>query len=225
MSTVAELRLGKAWAAVIGEEFDKPYMLELATSISDERKSSIIYPDQDNVFRAFRETPFDKVKVVILGQDPYHDGNATGLAFECGLGITPSMRKINDGFTEQFPSHFSQDVMLGQLGRWASEGVLLLNTALTVRKKEPGSHTHQWQPFIKQVLLALNALEPLPVYLLWGGYAQKYKEYIAKGCAVLEAEHPVAGVYSGRSMWKHNNCFIRANEELEMVGVNKIKWE
>lgn len=218
-------KLGESWAKVIGREFHEPYMLELATKLSNERKTKVIYPSQENVFRAFKETPYDRVKAVILGQDPYHDGNATGLSFDCGLKVTPSMRRIIEGFEQQFPSHFSTRVMEGNLQHWAAEGVLLLNVALTVRRKEPGSHMQHWKPFTESVINALNDAPTPPIYLLWGGFAHKYKEIISDRCHIIESEHPVAGVYAGRTSWEHNDCFLKANAILDMQGISKIQWE
>ena len=150
------------------------------------------------------------------------------VAFECKNNVTPSMAQIIDGFSEQFPNHFSTDIMDGKLNSWAEQGVFLLNSALTVRKGKPASHLKQWSPFIQEVILQLNGrtdhgMKPI-VYLLWGRMAQQYKTLIADDYIIIEDEHPVAGVYDGRRGWRHNNCFIRANRELEKLGVTPVDW-
>ena len=222
-------RVGEAWADKLYDYFETPYMTSVGKKIAEARERGvIIYPPPSGVFRAFRETPYDKVKVVILGQDPYHDGNATGLAFECKNNVTPSMTQIVGGFSAQFPHNFSTDIMEGKLNRWAEQGVFLLNTALTVRKGKPTSHLSQWSPFTQEVILKLNGrtdhgMKPV-VYLLWGKMAQQYRTLLVDECPVLEAEHPVAGVYSGGRKWIHNNCFLQANRELEKLGVTPIDW-
>jgi len=149
------------------------------------------------------------------------------VAFECKNNITPSMRKINEGYTEQFPNHFSTDIMDGKLDRWADQGVFLLNTALTVRKGHSASHLKHWSPFTQQILLALNSRcdENIPpaVYILWGKMAKQYRILLTEDCPVIEAEHPVAASYGNRK-WHHNNCFIKANNALKELGVETIKW-
>jgi len=222
-------RVGKEWAEMLYDYFETPYMTSVGKKIAEARKRVVLFPEPAEVFKAFRETPYDKVKVVILGQDPYHDGNATGLAFDCKKNITPSMARIIEGFSAQFPNHFSTDIMDGNISRWSGEGVLLLNTALTVRKGDAGSHLSQWAPFTEQVILQLNAREdrgmkPV-VYMLWGKQAQQYKNLFVDECPVIEAEHPIAGAYAGRKDWIHNNCFLEANKELEKLGIKPVDWE
>lgn len=160
---------------------------------------------------------------------PYHDGNSTGLAFDCKNKVTPSADRIISGYNKQYPRNFSTDILSGNFSRWAvEEGVLLLNTALTVRKGEAGSHVKQWLPFTQEVIFALNQREerghkPV-IYLLWGKQAQAYKTLIADECPVIEAEHPIAGAYAGRKEWLHNNCFLQANEELVKLKVQEVNW-
>jgi len=218
-----------SWAKELFECFESNYMKQMGPKLAQARKSKTIYPEPSKVFRAFRMTPYESVKVVILGQDPYHDGNATGLAFDCGKFVTPTMEKISEGYDEQFPDNFSTDIMDGNLERWTKNGVLLINAALTVRKKEPGSHLQHWHPFTLEVIRALNRRSqepynlPYPVYILWGSFAHQYEQLLDDAIPRIKAEHPVAASYKKRK-WKHNYCFIQANKELEKLGVEPIKW-
>lgn len=224
-----EKRVGEEWAVELYDAFETPYMQSVGKKLAEARKTKTIYPEGSNVFRAFKETPFTKVKVVILGQDPYHDGNATGLAFDCGKYVTPTMREIQNGYNDQYPNNFATDILDGNLERWAQNGVLLLNTALTVRKGEAASHLKQWYPFTAEVIKALNRRNQEPyklppvVYLLWGKMAQQYEALVDDSCPVIKTEHPVAGVYSKRK-WKHENCFHTVNEKLIKLNVEPIEW-
>jgi len=178
------------------------------------------YPEFTDIFRAFRETPYNKVKVVILGQDPYHDGNATGLSFDCKNRLTPSMRGIIDAYSDYDPQHFNVEILDGKVSQWTKEGVLLLNTALTVQEGKANSHAKYWMNFTKCVVDALNARKEPVIFMLWGAQAQKYAQFIDDRHHIIETEHPVAGVYKGKK-WDHKHCFRRANE---ILGDEKINW-
>ena len=139
------------------------------------------------------------------------------------------MHKIIGGFNKQFPNNFdAEGVLKGNLSRWAEDGVLMLNTALTVRKGEAGSHLKHWMPFTKEVIEQLNkrpekGLKPV-VYMLWGKQAIQYKQLVDTECPVIEAEHPAASLYAGNRDWHHNNCFLSVNDALKTIGADEVSW-
>lgn len=182
------------------------------------------YPEPKNIFRAFEETSYKNLSVVILGQDPYHDGNATGLCFDCKNKVTPSMRSIQDAYQDYNPYHFNTDILEGKIDYWSKQGVLLLNTALTVEKGKPNSHKKYWDDFTIEVIKAINKKEDPVVFMLWGSQAQSYEQYIdTPPHTILKAEHPVAGKYQGRK-WKHNDCFSKCNRLLLETSKPQIQW-
>jgi uracil-DNA glycosylase len=222
-------RVGEEWATVLFDTFETPYMQSLGEKLGIARTTKTIYPESQNVFRAFRETPYTNIKAVLIGQDPYHDGNATGLCFDCGIKLTPSADKIIEGYNEQFPSNFAVDILEGHFERWAREGVFMLNTALTVEKGNAGSHLSHWLPFTQEIIKLLNRRVQSPynmkpiVYILWGKHAQSIRGLVSSENPIVETEHPAAAIYEGRK-WKHNNCFIEVNTQLKRLGVEEIDW-
>lgn len=180
--------------------------------LDDQYSSDTICPDKKLIFRAFKETPYNDLKVVIIGQDPYHDGeSACGLAFgnhvESERPKSPSLRRI----LGQSPSISTKS----DLSMWARQGVLLLNSALTVKKKTPGSHLVWWKPFTEGVIKVLNENNAGLIFLLWGSKAQVYKDLIDENLHhIIIAEHPAAGVYAGRKEWESNDCFNKVNDIL-----------
>lgn len=219
-------RLGPSWANVIGGEFSKQYMIDQAADIRAARTRVAVYPASGLIFRAFRETPFENVKVVWLGQDPYPSpGQATGLAFECGtIKRSPSMDRINDAYDEEFPMHFATDIMSGELSRWAQQGVLLLNTALTVEHLKPGSHTHLWDKFTARVIQALVADTSRPkVFVLLGKNAARFEKLITPPHSIVAREHPQAANHQYRK-WNHGKIFSTINNLLKDNGIPQINW-
>lgn len=222
-------RIGESWYEKLGAEFEKEYFIRIRDGINNARKmGKIIYPSNSDIFRAFKLTPYDKVKIVILGQDPYHDGSADGLAFsnsEDKRGDTsPSLNKIIKEAERIYPSHFSPALMTGDLKHWAKQGVFLYNTALTVPAGKPRFHSKHWEPFTKEVLKKLSEHPRNLVFMLWGNDAKAYKPLIADRHLVLEAEHPVAAAYANRD-WDSGECFKKANRQLREWGDNDtIIW-
>lgn len=181
------------------------------------------YPPASQVFRAFTETPYSETKVVILGQDPYPNENATGLAFDCGTNrMSPSMVSIEKAYRSYDPNHFNTKILDGRTHQWCKEGVLLLNTALTVEKGKPNSHKHLWLDFTKTVIKALNRKDHI-IYLLWGKEAQDFGVLVNRSHTILKAEHPVAPRYQGRE-WDHGDFFNLTNKILKEKGKQEIKW-
>lgn len=218
-------RVGEEWGKVIGQEFSKPYMAETIAVIKKSRAIVNVYPDGDNVFRAFRETPLDKVRVVWLGQDPYNNppGQATGLAMDCGVQVSQTMKQILYAYDQCYPTQFNTDVMDGKLLPWAKQGVFLLNTALTVEEGKAKSHSKIWEKFMAAVMEALIRHQNPKVFVMLGRDAQRYSKWVTAPHVVVEREHPVAASYDDRK-WLHGNIFNVINSELKKAGHGQIDW-
>ena len=182
-------------------------------------KGKKIYPKREDVFKAFRLCPLERVRVVILGQDPYHNGQATGLAFGVAhKPIPPSLRIIHKELCAQFDYNQPIEEFDHTLEHWADQGVLLLNTCLTVEEKTPGAHAGMWDWFVVQVLRIVQEANRHTIFVLWGKHAQKFKKHI--DVAVLQSAHPAAEVYTGGNGGFHGNGhFVDINSR-----VGKIDW-
>ena len=219
-----EVKIAQDWKELLNEEFDKPYFEELISFVKEEYATRRIYPRGSNIFRAFDKCPVEKLKVVIIGQDPYHGpGQANGLCFSVADGVPfpPSLRNI---FQEVSTDTGAPIPSSGNLDRWAEQGVLLLNAVLTVREHEAASHAGRgWEQFTDAVVRAIAARKEGIVYLLWGSYAQR-KGAIAdpqKNC-ILKSVHPSPlSVYRGFWGCKH---FSKANDYLIAHGQTPINW-
>ena len=221
---MAEVRIAQDWKEILQEEFSKPYFDELVGFVKSEYAAGEIYPAGRNIFRAFDKCPFDKLKVVIIGQDPYHGpGQANGLCFSVGEGVPhpPSLQNI---FKEVYSDVGSPIPVSGELERWAEQGVLLLNAVLTVRAHQAASHAGRgWERFTDAVVRAIAERKEGVVYMLWGSYAQK-KGAIAdpQRNLVLRAVHPSPlSAYRGFFGCKH---FSAANAYLQSIGEEPISW-
>ncbi len=212
------------WLEVLKEEFAKPYFNELKAFLLDEKKAYRVYPQGSRIFAAFDHTPFSKVKVVILGQDPYHgDGQAHGLCFSVpdGISIPPSLVNI---YKELHSDVGIQIPQTGNLEKWANQGVLLLNATLTVRANQAGSHQRRgWENFTDEVIRKLSAKQSGLVFILWGSYAQAKETMIdTSKHFVLKAVHPSPlSVYRGFFGCRH---FSKTNELLISIGKTPIDW-
>ncbi|MBR4963934.1 MAG: uracil-DNA glycosylase [Alistipes sp.] len=221
---MAEVRMAEDWKAILGEEFTKPYFEELVTFVKREYASGEVFPAGSNIFRAFDKCPFDRLKVVIIGQDPYHGpGQANGLCFSVSEGVAfpPSLQNI---FKEVASDVGTPIPTSGELDRWAEQGVLLLNAVLTVRAHNAASHAgHGWEQFTDAVVKAIAERKQGVVYMLWGSYAQR-KGAIAdpKQNLILKAVHPSPlSAYRGFFGCKH---FSQANAYLQNIGKEPIVW-
>lgn len=218
-------KLEASWLAVLAEEFDKPHMKGLRGFLLEEaEKNNIIYPATKDVFNAFWKTPFDKVKVVILGQDPYHGANqAHGLCFSVQRGVDkpPSLNNI---FLELHQSLNVPIATHGCLDAWAEQGVFLLNTVLTVRADQPNSHAGKgWEIFTDKVIEVLNSKREGLVFLLWGAPARKKAFMIDKNKHLtLEAPHP--SPLSAHRGFLGCGHFVKTNEYLQNRGESPIDW-
>ena len=221
---MAEVRIAEDWKAIIGEEFSKPYFEELISFVKQEYATSQVFPAGRNIFRAFDKCPFDKVKVVIIGQDPYHgDGQANGLCFSVNEGVPfpPSLKNI---FKEVHDDVGTPIPTSGELDRWAEQGVLLLNSVLTVKAHNAASHAGRgWEIFTDAVVRAIAERKEGVVYMLWGSYAQR-KGAIAnpERNLILHSVHPSPlSSYRGFFGCKH---FSKANNYLKSLGKEEIVW-
>ncbi|MEH3115894.1 uracil-DNA glycosylase [Pedobacter terrae] len=218
--------LEPGWLAVLEEEFEKDYMVKLKSFLQEEKqRGATIYPKGADMFNALNTTPFDQVKVVILGQDPYHGaGQAHGLSFSVqrGVAVPPSLKNIYkeletdvEGF--KTPNH-------GHLTHWAEQGVLLLNATLTVRASEAGSHQNRgWEIFTDEIIKALSQKREHIVFLLWGKYAQQKAALIdQKKHYVLTAAHP--SPFSAHTGFFGSRHFSKANQLLIQNNLKPIDW-
>lgn len=218
------VKIAEDWKALLADEFEQPYFAELVGFVREEYGSRQIFPRGTNIFRAFDKCPFDKLKVVIIGQDPYHgEGQANGLCFSVNDGVQfpPSLRNI---FQEVESDTGAPIPTSGNLDRWAEQGVLLLNSVLTVRAHEAASHAGRgWERFTDAVVREIAARREGVVYMLWGSYAQRKGAIAdpARNC-ILKAVHPSPlSAYRGFFGCRH---FSQANDYLVTHGKEPIVW-
>jgi len=220
-----DVKIEESWKQHIGAEFSKPYFAELTRFVREEYARGTCYPPGRLIFNAFNLCPFDQVKVVIIGQDPYHEpGQAHGLSFSVcdGTAFPPSLQNIFKEIKDDTgtPIPFS-----GNLTRWAQQGVLLLNATLTVRAHQAGSHQRKgWEQFTDAAIRALNADKEHVVFILWGGYARSKASLIdQKKHLVLQSVHP-SPLSANRGGWFGNHHFSQCNSWLIQHGMEPIKW-
>ena len=219
-----DVRIAEDWKEILFEEFSKPYFEELVSFVKQEYASGEIFPAGRNIFRAFDKCPFDKLKVVIIGQDPYHgEGQANGLCFSVNEG-TPFPPSLKNIFKEVSDDIGTPIPTSGELDRWAEQGVLLLNSVLTVRAHNAASHAGRgWERFTDAVVKAIAERKQGVVYMLWGSYAQR-KGSIAdsRQNLILHAVHPSPlSAYRGFFGCKH---FSQANRYLVSIGKEPRVW-
>ena len=219
-----EVRIESSWKARLAEEFEKEYFVRLTAFVRREYSEQTVYPPGRLIFNAFDLCPFDRVKVVIIGQDPYHGPRqAHGLCFSVNDGVPPPPSLVN--IFKEIQSDLGQPVPAsGNLTRWAEQGVLLLNATLTVRAGQAGSHQRQgWEQFTDAVIRLLAAERQHLVFILWGAYAQKKGAFIdPTRHLILSSAHP-----SPLSAWNGffgNRHFSLANEYLVQNGREPIRW-
>jgi len=219
-----EVKMEPSWKNALTEEFGKPYFKELTDFVREEYKSKTVFPHPKEIFHAFDLTPFNDVKVVILGQDPYHGlGQANGLSFAVGRGtrVPPSLQNI---FKELQSEGFAPRTDDGDLSRWATQGVLLLNATLTVRAHAANSHQGKgWELFTDAAVRALSDQREHLVFMLWGNYAKSKGAHIDRTKhLVLESAHP--SPFAAAHGFFGNGHFKKANEYLEKQGEKPIDW-
>lgn len=220
-----DVKIEPSWKQGLEAEYEAPYFAKLTEAVRQEYKNGACYPPGNLIFNAFNLTPMDKVKVVIIGQDPYHEpGQAMGLSFSVpeGIMMPPSLvnifKEIRDDLGTPFPNN-------GDLTRWARQGVLLLNATLTVRAHQANSHQPLgWSIFTDAAIRALNAQREHVVYMLWGGFARSKKGLIdAQRNLILESVHP-SPLSANRGGWFGQHQFSRCNEYLIANSIEPIQW-
>ena len=218
------VRIEESWKKVLQPEFDKPYFAELVNFVRYEYQTKKIFPPAPLIFNAFDQCPFDEVKVVILGQDPYHgDGQANGLCFSVNDGVRfpPSLvnifKEIENELGKPAPAS-------GNLTRWAQQGILLLNATLTVQAHQAGSHQGRgWEQFTDAVIRTLADRKENLVFILWGAYAQSKAGFVdANKHLILQSAHP--SPFSVHRGFFGNNHFIATNNYLREKGLKEIDW-
>lgn len=221
---MVDVRIAEDWKEILSEEFSKPYFEELVAFVKQEYASGLVYPAGRNIFRAFDKCSFERLKVVIIGQDPYHgEGQANGLCFSVNEGVPfpPSLQNI---LKEVFDDVGKPVPASGELDRWAEQGVLLLNSVLTVRAQSAASHAGRgWEQFTDAVVRAIAERKQGVVYMLWGNYAQR-KGAIADPTKnlILKAVHPSPlSAYRGFFGCRH---FSATNAYLVSQGKEPIEW-
>lgn len=220
-----DVRIEPSWKKILHDEFEKPYFKQLAQFVKQEYASQTIYPPASKIFAAFDNTPFDEIKVVIIGQDPYHGPNqANGLCFSVsdGIPLPPSLQNIY--------REIQQDLNItpplsGNLERWAKQGVFLLNDVLTVRRATPASHKGKgWEIFTDAAIQKISDEKEHVVFLLWGSYAQKKGAIIdSSKHLVLKSGHP-SPMSANRGYWFGNRHFSQTNAYLQNLGLTPIIW-
>lgn len=219
------VKINDSWAERLGNEFAQPYFSQLTDFVRHEYATTTCYPPGRLIFNAFNLCPFDSVKVVIIGQDPYHEaGQAMGLSFSVpdGVAMPPSLQNIFKEIQGDLGIGVPQS---GNLTRWAEQGVLLLNATLTVRAHQAGSHQrHGWERFTDAAISRLNEGRDHLVFILWGGYARSKASLIDRSRhLVLESVHP-SPLSANRGGWFGNHHFSRCNEYLAGHSMDPINW-
>ena len=223
---MGKINLESSWLKVLKDEFEKPYMKNLSVFLNNEKKNNkIIYPPGSKIFNALNLTPFTSVKVIILGQDPYHGQNqANGLSFSVEIGnkIPPSLQNIFKELNSDLNILPSQH---GDLSNWAKQGVLLLNTILTVEASKPSSHSNKgWEIFTDKILHSLSSLKDNLVFILWGKKAQEKISLIDESKhKILKSPHP--SPYSANNGFFGSQPFSKTNFFLESKNIDKINWK
>ena len=220
-----EVNIEPSWRTQLNDEFEKPYFQELATFVKNEYQQNTCYPKGKDIFSAFDHCPFQEIKVVIIGQDPYHGPNqANGLCFSVKDGIPhpPSLVNIFKEIKVDMGKTYPES---GNLEHWAEQGVLLLNATLTVRAHQAGSHQKKgWEQFTDAVIKTVSRDLEGVVFLLWGGFAKKKSSLIDKSKHhILTSAHP-SPLSANRGLWFGNQHFSKTNGLLAQMGKEPIDW-
>jgi uracil-DNA glycosylase len=220
-----DVKIEESWKELLKEEFSKSYFLQIAAHLKAEKATgATVYPPGQLIFHAFEKTPFSKLKVVIIGQDPYHGpGQAHGLSFSVpeGTPFPPSLQNIS----KELETDIGQGLRSGDLAYWAKQGVLLLNSSLTVRAHEAGSHGKMgWMAFTKDILRVLQGEKEHVVVLLWGNHAASFAPlFDLKRHFVIKSAHP-SPLSANRGGWFGKKPFSRTNTILKDFGLEPIQW-
>lgn len=217
--------IGNSWDLYLKEEYNKDYFKSIINSVNNEYKNNICYPPKNEIFNAFRLTPYENIKVVIIGQDPYHgEHQAEGLSFSVKNDVNrpPSLQNIFKELENDLGIKISNN---NSLIPWAKEGVLLLNAVLTVEKNKPTSHRSiGWEKFTDEVIKIINKKEEPVVFILWGNFAREKKKFITnKKHKIIESAHP--SPFSAYNGFFGSRPFSKTNQYLEDKGIKTINWQ
>lgn len=220
-----EPKIHQSWLEVLLSEFSQPYFKGLRDYLMEEKRQNTVYPPGGKIFAAFNHTPFDLVKAIIIGQDPYHGpGQANGLSFSVSPEVNPppSLKNIFKELQADLGHNIPTN---GDLTHWANEGVLMLNTVLTVRHKEPASHRNKgWENFTDAVIHKISEQKTGLVFILWGKFAQSKKELIdGNKHHIIESAHP--SPYSANNGFFGSKPFSRCNDYLKKINQEPIDWK
>lgn len=231
-----ERLLGISWKNVLGEILDDPAMLAVSKALKTERELGEVFPQNSMLFRAFQLTPFEAVKVAFINSEPDASGRCDGLAFSdsnwrktdkgISMAQAPLMQCINAALNETYPTHFSVDVMDGDMSRWAEQGVFLYNVSLTVRKGSLGSHFELWEYFSTKTISALNGHQNPIVFVFFGKHGKKYEHLITDARHhKIFVEHPYTAIYAQKRAWNHENFMRTVNQKIhEWKQEPSIMW-
>lgn len=219
------LNISDNWKQILQNEFEKPYFEQLTNFVKEDYVANTCYPNPNQIFEAFNLCSFEDLKVVIIGQDPYHgEGQAHGLCFSVNEGIShpPSLRNIFKEIESDLSIPYPES---GNLARWAKQGVLLLNATLTVKSQNAGSHQNKgWEQFTDAVISIISEKKQHVVFLLWGGFAKKKgKKIDQKKHCLLIGGHP-SPLSANRGYWFGNKHFSKTNNYLKKNNLSEIKW-
>ena len=219
------MQMESNWKEVLRDDLNQPYYEELTNFVSQAYKNHTCYPPEDKIFAALNRTAFENIKVVLIGQDPYHGaGQGNGLCFSVSDGVKhpPSLINIFKEITTDLDQPYPDS---GNLERWADQGVLLLNAVLTVEESKAGSHQKKgWEKFTDAIIKKISQERKDVVFLLWGGFAKgKAKLIDKKSHLILESGHP-SPLSANRGYWFGNSHFSKTNEYLKEKGMEPIKW-
>jgi uracil-DNA glycosylase len=219
-----EINISNSWRKILTEEFKKDYFIKLMAFVEDAYKTTLVYPKSADIFNAFTASSFEDIRVVIIGQDPYHGaGQAHGLCFSVneGIALPPSLKNI---FKEIQSDIGIAPLKSGNLQRWTEQGVLMLNATLTVEANTPGSHQKKgWEEFTDAVIQKLSDEKESLVFILWGAYAQKKGKIIdSQKHLILQSAHP--SPFSAYNGFFGNKHFSKTNTYLKSIGAKEIEW-
>ena len=217
--------ISESWKKVLENEFQSSYFSDIISKTKEEYSKFICYPPGGKLFKAFNQCPYNKLKVVIIGQDPYHgEKQANGLCFSVEKEVVqpPSLKNILKELNQNYSNNQRTN---GDLSDWASQGILLLNSVLSVRKKFPGSHRHiGWEEFTDNVIKIISKEKSNLVFMLWGNYAKNKEKFIYENNhLVLKSGHP-SPLSANKGFWFGNEHFLKCNAFLNERNVEKIKW-
>lgn len=213
---------GEEWFSILRDVIKKKEVQSASAYVGKRRAETVVYPAREDTFKAFKLTPYKKVKLVIIGQNPYHNGTASGISFSSNSNVIPDSLKVIFNAILESTGEFC---LAPDLTPWAEQGVFLINTSLTVEQGDPNSHLNiGWEHLTSFAIRKLSDKPEPVVYFLWGAEAKRMKQFIVNPTQlIIECEHPAASLHNKRP-WVYNDCFNQCNEYLKKQGAEPIAW-